>query len=87
MWFVYIIYSATHDVYYRGESERPYGRLDEHNNNLSTYTAFKGPWVLVYLEKLENRTAAIKKEKMLKRQNRRYILWLIEQPTNLVKKN
>ena len=31
-WFVYIIYSKSHDIYYKGESEFPQRRLQEHNN-------------------------------------------------------
>ena len=82
MWYVYIIYSVGYDVYYKGESNNPHDRLIAHNENLSRYTAFKGPWTLVYLESFSNRTEALKREKMLKRQNRRYIEWLLQQPTN-----
>ena len=82
--FVYLIYSKSNDIYYKGESSRPYERLIEHNENLSRYTAGKGPWELVYLEELENRTEALKREKSLKRQNRRYLEWLIHQPLNKI---
>ena len=81
-WFVYILYSKSYDIYYKGESQFPQKRLQEHNNNLSRYTAEKGPWQLVYLEKLASRTEALKKEKMLKRQNRKYIQWLLLQASN-----
>jgi putative endonuclease len=50
--------------------------------DLSTYTSGKGPWTLVYIEECPDRTAALKREKMLKKQNRRYIEWLLKQPTN-----
>jgi len=85
MHYVYIIYSAAYDVYYKGESSEPYVRLDYHNKGLSRYTKGKGPWILVYLEELPNRSAALAREKMLKRQNRSYLLWLISQPSNLLK--
>jgi len=83
-WFVYIIYSKKKDIYYKGENDRPYHRLADHNNNKSTYTAFKGPWDLVYLEAFPSRTDALKREKMLKKQNRKYLEWLIKQPSNLL---
>jgi putative endonuclease len=85
-WFVYIIYSKSHDVYYKGENDRPYVRLIAHNANKSRYTSGKGPWEIVYIEELEDRTAALIREKALKRQNRRYIEWLISQPINKLAK-
>jgi putative endonuclease len=48
------------------------------NYFLGHFTAGKGPWKLVYQEKFETKTEALKKEKMLKRQNRKYIEWLID---------
>jgi putative endonuclease len=84
--FVYIIYSSSVDAYYKGETGTPEKRLEEHNANLSRYTAGKGPWIMVYLEELEDRTGALKREKMLKRQNRKYIEWLLEQPINKIQR-
>ena len=80
--FVYIIYSSKVDVYYKGESLNPYDRLIAHNSNLSPYTSGKGPWKLVYIEELDNKTEALKREKMLKRQNRKYIEWVLKQSIN-----
>ena len=85
--FVYILYSESKDIFYKGESEQPLARLEEHNKNLSRYTSNKGPWKMVYLEECENKTEALRKEKMLKKQNRKYLLWLIEQSTNKLKVN
>jgi putative endonuclease len=42
--FVYMLHSESYDVYYKGESSRPYERLIEHNENLSDYGLCKGPW-------------------------------------------
>jgi putative endonuclease len=83
--FVYIIYSKRQDIYYKGESVEPAKRLVQHNENLNRYTSGKGPWELVYVEEFENRTLALKREKMLKRQNRKYLEWLIQQPLNMLK--
>ncbi len=82
MHFVYIIYSETFGIYYKGETSDISARLSAHNQNKSNYTANKGPWKLVYLEKLSTRSEALKREKMLKKQNRKYIEWLILQPSN-----
>jgi putative endonuclease len=77
-YFVYILYSSSNDIYYKGFSEDVEQRLIYHNSNKSKYTAHKGPWVIVYLDHFEDKTAALKREKQLKRQNRAYILWLIQ---------
>ncbi len=82
--YVYLIYSEKSNIYYKGESSRPMERLCEHNENKSAYTSNKGPWALVYLEEFETRGDALKREKMLKRQNRKYLEWLIKQPTNIL---
>jgi putative endonuclease len=80
--FTYIVYSPSFDIYYKGETADIETRLNFHNSNLSRYTKNKGPWLLVYLEEFATRTDALKREKMLKKQNRRYIEWLINQETN-----
>ncbi len=74
---VYIIYSSKHDVYYKGYTENIEKRLEFHNTDKSKYTAGKGPWVLVYQEKFDSKSDALKREKQLKKQNRKYIDWLI----------
>ena len=73
MYFTYIIFSATTDVFYKGFSTNPQQRLWEHNNNLSHYTADKGPWTLVYIKEFSTKREALMDEKRLKRLNRRSI--------------
>jgi putative endonuclease len=85
MHYAYIIYSESFDVFYKGYSYRPFDRLEEHNDNKSSYTKGKGPWELVYLEEFKNKADALKREKQLKRANRNYIKWLIKQDRNLIK--
>jgi putative endonuclease len=85
--FVYIIYSHSHNIYYKGYSTRPYVRLEEHNEGKSRYTKGKGPWKLVYLESLTTKREALIRERSLKKANRQYIEWLIEQPEILVNSN
>ncbi len=84
--FFYIIYSVQADVYYKGISAQPYARLQQHNSNRSRYTANKGPWNLVYLEKFGSKTDALHYEKKAKRFNRDYLLWLMAQDKNLLNK-
>ncbi len=80
--FVYIIYSENHNVYYKGYSQDVEKRLKEHNAGLSRYTSNKGPWELVFVKSFESKSDALKYELMLKRQNHKYILWLINSEQN-----
>ncbi|WP_282049108.1 GIY-YIG nuclease family protein [Maribacter aquivivus] len=52
---VYIIYSTSHDIYYKGYSTDYIMRLEQHNQGKTTYTKNKRPWKLVYAEKLESK--------------------------------
>jgi len=73
MYYTYIIYSTSADVFYKGFSTEPMHRLCEHNNDLSHYTSGKGPWKLVYLKEFETKREALIDEKRLKKLNRRSI--------------
>jgi len=84
-YFVYIIQSLKDHTLYKGFSNDPYKRLIQHNDGESRYTSGKVPWKLVYIEKCNNKTEALKREKSLKKANSNYIKWLIEQPFNLLK--
>jgi putative endonuclease len=75
--FVYIIYSASLDLYYKGYSLDPEQRVIQHNNNESRYTCNKGPWILVYTRGFENKREALVEEKRIKRLNRDGIRRLI----------
>jgi putative endonuclease len=79
---VYIIYSETFQVYYKGFSLDVLKRLEEHNLGKSEYTRNKGPWKLVFYRTFSTKTEALKYEKLLKRQNVKYLEWLIQQPVN-----
>ena len=85
MYYVYIIYSATADVYYKGYTQDYLKRVEEHNLNKSRYTSNKGPWVLVFVQQFDNKSDALKREKQLKRQNRAYLTWLFDQEINIIK--
>ncbi|MBL0735918.1 GIY-YIG nuclease family protein [Flavobacterium sp. GN10] len=77
MFYVYIIYSKTFDVYYKGFSEDISQRLLYHNENRSRYTANKGPWKLVYSKAFETKKEALVEELRLKKLNRKSLEALI----------
>jgi len=83
-YFVYIIQSEQSGIYYKGYTCYPVLRLEEHNQGQSRYTSGKGPWKMVYLEKMPDKRAALIREKQLKRVNTNYISWLIGQISNIV---
>jgi putative endonuclease len=67
MFFVYVIFSPTAKVKYTGFTEDLERRLTEHNSGaLGKFTKNKGPWELIYSEKYETKTAALKREKYFK---------------------
>jgi putative endonuclease len=57
-----------------------------HNENINDYTKGKGPWRLVFVQQFETRSEALKQEKKLKRCNKDYLRWLIDQPLNILNK-
>ncbi|OFX63171.1 MAG: hypothetical protein A2066_06705 [Bacteroidetes bacterium GWB2_41_8] len=83
-YYVYILQSEQSGVYYKGYTSYPVLRLEEHNQGQSRYTSGKGPWEMVYLEKMPDKRAALIREKQLKRSNINYIKWLIGQDLNIV---
>ena len=83
-YYVYIIQSLKDGSYYKGFSEHPLLRLNQHNNKESNYTSGKVPWVLVYVEVMESKTAAIIRERNLKKATIDRIKALIAHPKNIV---
>jgi len=82
-YYVYIIQSEHSGIFYKGYTSYPKLRLEEHNAGQSRFTSGKGPWKMVYLEKLSDKKAALIREKQLKRFNTKYINWLINQDSNI----
>ncbi|WP_152270747.1 GIY-YIG nuclease family protein [Agriterribacter humi] len=75
---VYILYSATLDQYYTGQTENLEDRLFRHNNSGSKSTKKVDDWRLVYSEVFETRSEAVKRESEIKKKkSRKYIEWLI----------
>jgi putative endonuclease len=85
-YYVYIIRSDSFRIYYKGYTTNPELRLSQHNSDLGRFTAGKGPWKLVYLEKMKDKRSALIREKQLKRANNNYIHWLLTQNSNIAGK-
>ena len=85
MFFVYIIHSEKHDIYYKGFSTDIVKRLEFHNDNKGNFTKNKGPWKLIFLKQFDSKKEALQFEKMLKRQNRKYLDWLIASSKNEIR--
>ena len=77
LFYTYILYSSIKDKFYIGHTENVQNRLLQHNtrNNLGT-----NDWTVVYTEKYDNRSDAMKREKEIKnKKSRKYIEWLIQE--------
>ncbi len=77
-WFVYILYSEKINKYYVGYTSDLTVRLERHNNGWGKYSSRGIPWKIVYFEKFETKTEAIKRENEIKKKkSRKYIEKLI----------
>ncbi|MCC6866896.1 MAG: GIY-YIG nuclease family protein [Ignavibacteria bacterium] len=77
-YYTYIIRSKIKERFYIGSSDNLQRRLILHNEGRSISTKAYIPWELVYFEKYDNKTDALKREKQLKKmKSKKYIEWLI----------
>ena len=83
----YILESNVDGEYYKGFSENPFLRLEQHNNGEVTFTATKRPWKLVFLERFDSKRAALIRERQIKKWNRKSLANLIESSINLIDKD
>lgn len=70
MFYVYILYSASQDIYYKGFTTNLENRLASHQSQKSRYTASKGSWELVYFKEFDTKRAALIEERRIKKLNR-----------------
>lgn len=72
-YYVYILYSKSIDKYYVGQTSNIENRLNFHNSieYNKIWTKRGMPWDLVYLEKCENKSESLRREKYIKRQKSR----------------
>jgi len=80
--YVYIIYSRTHSIFYRGYSLSPMERVLQHNDNKGRYTKNKGPWELLFMQSYKTKTEALIRERSLKKYSKSQIRELISSPKN-----
>ncbi len=67
MFFVYALYSEAHNKIYIGYSSNPEKRLLSHNDERNKgWTGKFQMWKLIYTEKCDTKTEALKREKQLK---------------------
>ncbi|MDP3990798.1 MAG: GIY-YIG nuclease family protein [Candidatus Nealsonbacteria bacterium] len=68
MYFVYVIKSKKDGKYYTGITDNLDRRINQHNrgSKATPSTKNRGPFYLVYYEKVENRKTARRREKHLK---------------------
>jgi putative endonuclease len=66
MFFVYILQSLEYNRFYTGVTQDLEKRIKKHNNGLSKSTKPYRPWVLIYIEKFNDKKIAYKREYYLK---------------------
>ena len=66
MHYVYILQSLSTRRYYIGETKNISDRLKRHNGNRSKATKGRGPWMLVILCIVEDKSTAVRLERKLK---------------------
>jgi putative endonuclease len=84
MHYVYILESLADGDYYKGSSENYEKRLEEHNRRECQFTRTKCPWKLIFAQTFETKGEALTRERQLKKCNKQYLKWLIQQPVNIL---
>ncbi|MFQ5652877.1 MAG: GIY-YIG nuclease family protein [bacterium] len=78
MFYVYILYSETHDRYYVGQTDNLDARLARHNAGEVFATTPYGPWKLVYQQRYATRSEAMMRERSIKKKkSRKYLEYLL----------
>ena len=83
-YYVFILQSDVDGTYYKGSTENPVKRLEQHNQGFTVSTRFKRPWKMVYVEELPSKSEMLIREKKLKRGNKDYFQKLINGNKNIV---
>ncbi len=84
--YVYIIQSQIDHSFYKGFSENPLKRLEQHNAGEMNYTSKKTPWTTVGLLIFETKKEALIAEKKLKKYDHSRLLALINSNKNILNK-
>ena len=83
-YYVYILQSEVDASFYKGFTQDPIKRFQQHNDGESKYTSTKIPWKMVYVELFESKKEALIREKNLKKATTERIIHLIESSKNIV---
>jgi putative endonuclease len=86
LYYNYILYSRSFDLYYKGITENIVRRLSEHNSGKGRYSDGKGPWELVYLKSIATKRDALFEERRIKKFNRRSLELMISSIDNEINK-
>ena len=65
-YFTYILYSASHDKYYVGQTDNFENRLIRHNSGYEKSTSPYLPWIKIFVIEKPYRSEAMALEKKLK---------------------
>ena len=84
MYYVYILESLKNGDYYKGSTENYLKRFEEHNRGEGQYTKSQCPWKIIFVQIFYNKREALIREKQLKKCNKEYLRWLIQQPQNIL---
>jgi putative endonuclease len=85
IYYVYILESLLTGNFYKGFTCDYLKRLDEHNKGKSQYTRSQIPWKLVFVQAFGTKREALIEERRIKKGNKTYLRWLINQPVNILK--
>ena len=79
MYYVYILFSPKTNKFYIGSTDSPETRLKHHNSGATPSTKSGAPsWEIKYLEKVADRSIALKRElEIKKKKSRKFIEYLI----------
>ena len=66
MFYIYILYSISHDRYYIGQTNNLVSRIRRHNKGYVKSTKTYLPWEIVYSEEFTTRAEAVRRETYLK---------------------
>lgn len=83
--YVYIIANKSDTDYYKGFTENPAQRLQEHNAGKSLFTSAKSDWYFVFLKELGTKKEALIYEKRIKKLNHRSLQKLIKSNENILR--
>ncbi|MFP2994574.1 GIY-YIG nuclease family protein [Spongiivirga sp. MCCC 1A20706] len=85
MFYTYILYSESHNKFYKGHSVNVYARLKKHNGKEVLSTKYGAPWILIWFTQKKTRKESSGLEKKLKNLTKdRLIAFMLKYKSNVV---